>query len=546
MPSGGARFKQIIDKVESGAKISEVGAVYDCPGSPIDRRESVPIMRIGIISLIHESNAFIRKPTTLEMFRRNQLLSGKQMYAHCSRELGEVRGFIDGLEASGAEPVPIFFARTPPSGPITAETCEALMEMLFEQLERAGQLDGILANPHGANMGVGAEYRDLDGHWLKRLRDTVGPSLPILCVIDPHCNLSPRMVDACNAIIAYRTNPHLDQMTRGLEASRMMIRMLQGEINPVQAASFPAVSINIEKQRTDSEPCLSMYRFAGRLREQPGVLSNSIVLGYPYSDFEEMGSSVIAVTDDDPNLARQQADRLAQYLVEHRHDFVGDLIDVETAVDRALAQEGPVCLLDMGDNIGGGSTADGTFLAHELHRREGVRAYVCLYDPESVREAEQAGIGAVARLRMGGKVDDQHGPPLEVDVEVKSFHEGRFKETEIRHGGRTQFDMGRTAIVETDRGLTVCLTSRSCAPISLGIMTSCGLKPEGFQVVVAKGVQSPVPAFEPFCTKLIRVNTSGSTTADTVKLDYQYRRKPLFPFEEIEPYPPPEAGTRWV
>lgn len=491
-------------------------------------------MRIGIISLIHESNAFIQKPTTLEMFRRNRLLSGRRMYENCSRELGEVKGFIDGLEASGAEPVPIFFARTPPSGPITGETCEALMEMLFGQLEQAGRLDGILANPHGANMGVGKEYRDLDGHWLKRLRDTVGPTLPILCVIDPHCNLSPRMADACNATIAYRTNPHLDQMKRGLEASRMMIRTVRGEINPVQAASFPPISINIEKQRTDSEPCRSMYQFAHRLRQQPGVLSNSIVLGYPYSDFEEMGSAVIAVTDGDPDLARKHVDLLAEYLVKHRHDFVGDFIDVETAVDRALAQEGPVCLLDMGDNIGGGSTADGTFLAHELNRREGVRSYVCLYDPESVRQAEQAGIGAVTKLRMGGKVDDQHGPPLEAEVTVKSFHQGRFNETEIRHGGHTRFDMGRTAIVETYRGLTVCLTSRSCPPISLGIMTSCGLKPQDFQVVVAKGVQSPVPAFEPFCTQLIRVNTPGSTTADMLQLDYRYRRKPLFPFEELE------------
>ena len=492
-------------------------------------------MRIGIISLIHESNAFIRKPTTLEMFEQGQLLSGREMYRHCSGELGEVKGFIDGLEAAGAEPVPIFFARTPPSGPITEGTCEALMEMLFEKLEQAGELDGILANPHGANMGVGEEYRDLDGHWLKRLRATVGPSLPILCVIDPHCNLSPRMVEACNATVAYRTNPHLDQMERGLEAARMMAETLQGEIHPVQAAAFPPVSINIERQRTDSEPCLSLYRLAARLREEPGVLSNSIVLGYPYSDFEEMGSAVIAVTDNDPDLARRQADRLAEYLVARRHDFVGDLIGVEQAVDQALQHEGPVCLLDMGDNIGGGSTADGTFLAHELHRRGDILGYVCLYDPDSVKEAERAGASTVTRLEMGGKVDDQHGPALEAEVRVKSFHTGRFREAEIRHGGHTEFDMGRSAIVETSSGLTICLTSKSCGPTSLGLLTSCGVKPQDFQIIVAKGVHSPVPAFEPVCTRLIRVNTPGSTTADMVTLNYQYRRKPLFPFEEIEP-----------
>ena len=33
-------------------------------------------MRVGIVSLIHESNTFISTPTTLEMFERDALLNG--------------------------------------------------------------------------------------------------------------------------------------------------------------------------------------------------------------------------------------------------------------------------------------------------------------------------------------------------------------------------------------------------------------------------------------------------------------------------------------
>ncbi len=491
-------------------------------------------MRIGMISLIHESNAFIQTPTTLKMFQREGLLSGKEMYELGSSERGEVKGFIDGLEAAGFEPVPIFFARTPPSGAIAGPTCEQLMETMFDNLKRAGELDGVLANPHGANMGTGDEYRDLDGHWLTRVRTTVGRDVPIICVVDPHCNLSSRMVDACNATIAYRTNPHLDQMQRGLEGADLMIRTLRREVTPVQAASFPPLAINIEKQRTDAEPCRSMYQLAGELAGQPGVLSTSVVLGYPYSDVEEMGTSFITVTDNDPDLARQHSNRLAEYLMNHRQDFAGDFIGVAEAVDLALQENGPVCLLDMGDNIGGGSTADGTFIAHELLQRGNIRGIVRLYDPESMQQAERAGIGAKTKLRMGGKIDDQHGSPLETEVSVKSLHDGRFTESEIRHGGRTRYDMGQTAIVETDTGLTISLTSKSCVPVSIGVMTSCGLKPEDFQIIVAKGVHSPVPAFEPVCVKLVRVNTPGSTTADVNSFNYQHRRRPLYPFEEIQ------------
>jgi microcystin degradation protein MlrC len=64
-------------------------------------------------------------------------------------------------------------------------------------------------------------------------------------------------------------------------------------------------------------------------------------------------------------------------------------------------------------------------------------------------------------------------------------------------------------------------------------MICCGLDPAAFQIIIAKGVHSPLPALRPYCKKLIRVNTPGATSADLKNFQYQYRRRPLFPFEEI-------------
>ncbi|MDA0746653.1 MAG: MlrC C-terminal domain-containing protein, partial [bacterium] len=219
---------------------------------------------------------------------------------------------------------------------------------------------------------------------------------------------------------------------------------------------------------------------------------------------------------------------------EKRDAVVGEYLGIEGAVDQAVATAGPVCLLDMGDNVGGGSAGDGTLIAHEIHRRPGVRGFVCLYDPESVALADKVGPGGRLTLRMGGKTDDLHGPPLEAEVVVRGLFDGQFKETEIRHGGRTEFNMGRTAVVETETGLTLSLTSRRVVPVSLGVMTSCNLSPESFDAIVAKGVHSPVAAYAPVCSVLIRVNTPGTTTADMRTLEYKHRRRPLFPFEAID------------
>ena len=490
-------------------------------------------MRVGILSLIHESNTFIGTPTTLEMFRSSRILIGNEVADVFEDGLNEVSGFFAGLAESGIEAVPLFYAGTEPSGRITKDTCDALMQMMFEQVERAGELDGWLVAPHGANVGAGEDYWDLDGYWLSRLRRIVGEDPPIICTIDPHANLSERMIAACDATIAYRSNPHLDQKAVGLQASRLMARTLRGEIKPTQAGAFPPIAINIERQLTGAAPCRPMYELADRLLDRPGVLSNSIVLGFPYADVPEMGTAMIAVTDGNAALAEAVAGELADHLHTFRSDFRGEFIGIREAVDVALATDGPVCLLDMGDNTGGGSAADGTMLAHELHRRRNSRGFVCVYDRESVSKAAAAGVGRRVTLRMGGKTDELHGPPLEATVSVRGLYSGRFTESEIRHGGRTAFDMGQTAVVETDTGLTISLTSRRVVPVSLGLMTHCDLRPAAFDVIVAKGVHAPVAAYAPVCTRLIRVDTPGATAADMRKFEFRHRRRPLYPFEEI-------------
>ena len=491
-------------------------------------------MRVGILSLIHESNTFAVTPTTIDMFRRDQLLIGEEVRRAYEGGHNQISGFLARLERTGIEPVPIFHASTPPSGTITRDTCDELIGLMFAALDEAGELDGYLVSPHGANAGEGDDYRDLDGFWLTRLRERVGAAPPVICVIDPHANLSERMVAACDATIAYRSNPHLDQRQRGIEAATLIERKLRGEIRPVQRAAFPPMGINIERQGTTEWPCLPLYELANDQLSRPGVLANSVVLGFPYADVEEMGSATIVVTDNDPHLAQQLADELAAYMVEHRAEFIGEYTSVEEAVDQAVAKRGPICLLDMGDNVGGGSAADGTLIAHEIHRRGNTTAHVCLYDPESRERARQAGIGATLELSMGGKTDDRHGEPLTAVVTVTSLHDGKFEESEVRHGGYTHFDMGPTAVVTTESGLTVSLTSLRTVPVSLGLVTSVGLDPADYQILVAKGVHAPVAAYREVCPGLIRVNTPGATAADMRTFEYEHRRRPLYPFEEIE------------
>lgn len=486
-------------------------------------------MRVGIIAFLQESNTFIDGVTTRRHFEEDLLLTGEVIRERLAASAHEVGGFFAALEEEAIEAVPLFAARAYPFGVIDAVTFDELVAELLEALRAAGPLDGVLAAPHGAT--VAENHADADGFWLAEVRKVIGPDVPLIATLDAHANLSQQMVTATDALIAYRTNPHLDQRETGVRAARLMARTLRGEIRPTQVAAFPPLSINIQLQNTAEEPLKPMYEWATLLETIDGVLSQSIVLGFPYADVAEMGSSVVVVTNGDPVLATRLANAMAGDMWSRRLEFLPEFTSPHQAVNQATSGEERFLLLDMGDNVGGGAPAHGTILLEELQRRGVDSAFVCLFDPASVAQAVATGCGQRGEFALGGARDGLHGDPVVADCEVVSLHEGKFSEPLARHGGFMDFDQGQTAIVKTSRGVTVMLTSRRIPPFSLEQLRSCGLDPLSFRILVAKGVIAPQAAYGPIVDRIILVNTPGVTCADMTQLPFHFRRKPMFPFE---------------
>jgi microcystin degradation protein MlrC len=504
----------------------------------------VPPFRVGIVALLQESNTFLAGRTALEHFQADLLATGEAVRTALAGAHHEVGGFFAGLDAAGIEAVPILAARAIPYGTMTAACLDALLALLQEGLDAAGPLDGVLVAPHGAT--VSEAVADVDGHWLSLLRGRVG-GIPIIGTIDPHANLSPAMIEATDALTAYRTNPHVDQRDRGLEAAWLMQQTLRGRVSPTQAAAFPPLAINIECQNPAAVPCLAHYEAAAALRAgfaggppagavaRGTVLSTSLVLGFPYADVPEMGSAAIVVTNDDPEAARGHAAALGAGLWAARDSFRPALESIDTALDRAATLAGPVCLLDMGDNVGGGSPADGMALPRAILARTLGASLACVCDPAAASAATAAGPGARLQLAVGGHAPEWAGDPASQPVaaewRVVATTDGRFTESQPRHGGATSFDQGPTAVLAHERGLMVMVTTRRMAPFSLAQLRHAGLDPAAFHLLVAKGVHAPVAAYAEVCANFIRVNTPGVTTADLSRLAYRHRRRPLHPFE---------------
>src|SRR5690606_17108482 len=217
---------------------------------------------------------------------------------------------------------------------------------------------------------------------------------------------------------------------------------------------------------------------------------------------------------------------------KRRESFVGDAVDIDAALRQAAAAPtGPGVLLDMGDNVGGGSPGDSTHLLHAARRLgiSGLTQILC--DPEPPPAAPTASTGARVTLAGRGKVDDRHGNPLPVTGTVGAVSDGRFEDPTPTHGGDRFFDTGTTVGLHTDDGWALVLASVPVGTHSQGQFRIAGIEPREQKIVIAKGVHSPRAGFEPIAAELVWVATPGSTSADLSTFDYHHRRRPMYPFE---------------
>ncbi len=116
--------------------------------------------------------------------------------------------------------------------------------------------------------------------------------------------------------------------------------------------------------------------------------------------------------------------------------------------------------MDVGDNIGGGSSADSTFILAEAQRLGIGSLLQTLYDPEAVERCATAGVGSLVTLDVGAKTDDLHGRPVTVTGTVRTIVDGTWEDPGVTHGGFRFFDAGRSVRLDTTDGHTLLLTSK--------------------------------------------------------------------------------------
>jgi microcystin degradation protein MlrC len=520
-------------------------------------------MRFAVLGISHETNTFSKVPADYASFR---VLRRQEMIETHRNSNYTIAGYIQAAKKLGFELVPIAYAVTGPIGTITKDAYDRLTAEMFGALKAEGPWDAVLIANHGA--AVSAEYPDMDAAFTESVRKIVGQKVPVGITFDMHSNISKETIANTNVCVVWRTNPHLDCKVRGRKTAELIYRTVKGEIKPVQWIEMTPMVVNIVKQFTGEPPMKTLVDDAVEANRRPKVLDTSVAEGYPYSDVREMGMSFIAVADGDIGAAREAAQWMARRAWEHRAALNEEQPGIVEALKMADARYvgpkplgvinpvptdgsslapapkntdharlGPVVLMDVGDNIGGGSSADSTFILAEA-KRMGIKGLLqSLYDPAAVKACVAAGTGGEVTLDVGAKTDDMHGKPVRVTGKVRAITDGKYPVTRPNHGGSNAGDCGTSARLDTTDGHTVLLTSKRTGNTTREQMYHIGIWPEEFRIVVAKGVVSPRPAYQPIASEIILVNTPGVTTADLSFFTYKHRRRPLYPFEKDAKYP---------
>ena len=494
-------------------------------------------MRIVAARLNHETNTFSPLATPIAAFGPDGPTFGSEAFESARGTRTGLGAFIDLAAARGDAIEVAVNATANPSGTVDAAAYEELAGRIVEAVR--GGCDAVLLDLHGAMVAQGAD--DGEGELLRRIR-AVAPEVPLAVALDLHGNITQAMVDTADAIVGFKTYPHVDMYETGAHAARLVFDWIDGGPRPfVGYAQPPLLSHTLRS--ASGEGAMQRAVEAAKRMEAGGLLAATVFAGFSLADFRDAGLSIVTVGRGRDE-AQRAAAALARQVWAERDGFFYASEPLPQSVARALAMRAPgkpVLLLDHGDNVMAGGTCDTTTLLEEC-LRQGMRSLGVgpLADPVTVAQAFAAGKGSRIRVALGNKLPLglplPQAPPFDCDVTVGTLGDGRFRISGPIYTGET-WAMGRTAVLQHE-AFTVVATERPMEPLDLAVFTSVGVDPRAFDFLLLKSRMYCRPTFVPISSGLVECDSRGVCSSDYGLFRFTKLRRPIYPLDPQARYGP--------
>ncbi len=498
--------------------------------------------RVLTARFMHETNTFSRVATDIALIRRRDFhLENEipQAFRGTRSALGATFEAADKFGWSLIHPVS---ANPNPSGIVTDDAFETIAGMILGACEQKGPIDGVLLHLHGAM--VSASHEDAEGELLSRLRDQLGPAVPIVATLDLHANVTQRMADGANALIAFRTYPHIDMHERAWQAAELLDRAMRGEVRPRTVIARRPMLHGLDWGRTQEGPMAQLILRGEALEASGAALAVSICAGFALANIHDVGPSVTVTVDaGGGDGAIRGAQAIAEEFMDHAwatRDFTTvHMLTVAEAVARARQGrpgDKPLVIADFTDNPGGGGYGDATALLQGLVDGSVERvAFHAICDPEAVAAGMRAGVGAHIRLAIGGKTDPMvGGGPLSLEGEVVCLTNGKFVAYGPMGGG-VERNYGPSMVFRVGGagGIDIIVVTNNGQATDLAQLTSLGVDPTRYTTVAVKSMQHFRAAFEPIARDIVLVDTGALCQVNYTAELFTKVRRPIWPLDPI-------------
>jgi microcystin degradation protein MlrC len=407
-----------------------------------------------------------------------------------------------------------------PGGLINRSAYESIRDEILAQLEAALPVDGVALCLHGAMVAQG--YDDPEGDLIARVRILVGKDVPIAAGLDPHSHLTRRRVEGSTILVAFKEFPHTDFVERGAEVVDLLLRTIRGRIRPVMSV-FDCRMIDVFP--TSWQP---MRGFVDRLfaleQNDPRVLSVSLIHGFMAGDAPEFGTRMLVVTDDAKAHGDALAEQLGREVFSLRGQSIPKFLEVDAAIDRAIAAGPTAVIAEFWDNPGGGVAGDATIILRRLmERRIPNVAIGTIWDPMAVRLAMVAGEGATIPLRFGAKSAPGCGDPVDAMVTVR-----RIVRDAHQNFGASSVGLGDSVWLDVD-GIDVILNSIRAQAFERSLFTAMGIAPERKDILVIKSSNHFYADFSRLASEVVYCTAGSPYPSDPRTTAYRKAPRHIWP-----------------
>ena len=485
--------------------------------------------RIAVGGMQHETNTFAPSRADYKAFEAGGgwpgVQYGEPVFAAVAGANIPAEGAIQALRAQGHQLVATAWGAASPSAHVTTDAFERIVGELISHLKKALPVDGVYLDLHGAM--VTEAHDDGEGEILRRVREVVGARVPVAASLDLHCNFTRAMFDHCDALVAYRTYPHVDMADTGARAALLLDRMLRDGTPLAKHYRTLDYLTGLPSQCSFIDPCKTVYEDIGRSED----VTLSFTPGFPMADFPECGMAVFGYGADEKK-TRTAVDRLHSAVADAEKDFVLELHLPADAVARARSRGEPgrpVVLADTQDNPGAGGNGDTTGLLKSLIQQQAQDAVLgLLIDGAAANKAHEAGQGATLAFSLGGLSSIPGDTPCTGEFTVERLGDGKFTCTGPMFKG-FRMQLGNMALLrsKSSPGVRVAVASRKCQAGDQEMFRHLGVEPRRSRILALKSSVHFRADFEPIAREVLVVKSPGPALADPTEFAWTRLRKGL-------------------